>query len=126
MTQADGMTRCYCGRMLAEVGTILDRHWLHVEEPPAAHAADSAEALLREALQSHFAENLSPREHDDIIRLVKGAYAGAQEAVARNAALAAPQTPQPADPIREHFEEWGVHMCDSEHLGAAAEGPEPL
>jgi hypothetical protein len=27
------MSRCVCGRMIAEVGTINDRHWLHVEEP---------------------------------------------------------------------------------------------
>lgn len=33
MTIADGMSRCVCGRMIAEVGTVNDRHWLHVEEP---------------------------------------------------------------------------------------------
>ena len=46
MAQADGMTRCTCGRLLAEVGTIQDRHWLHVEEPWAAEAAP--DAALRE------------------------------------------------------------------------------
>ena len=46
MAQADGMTRCTCGRLLAEVGTIQDRHWLHVEEPWAAQAAP--DAALRE------------------------------------------------------------------------------
>lgn len=33
MTIADGITRCICGRPIVEVGTVLDRHWLHVEEP---------------------------------------------------------------------------------------------
>lgn len=32
--------------------------------------------------------------------------------------LAAAEGPEPVDPVREHFEEWGVHMCDAAHLGA--------
>ncbi len=37
--QVDGLSHCMCGRTIAEVGTVLDRHWLHVEGGRSAGAA---------------------------------------------------------------------------------------
>ena len=118
MTIADGLSRCVCGRMIAEVGTVNDRHWLHVEESwnlaspaetPAAPrtAHNAAFGALTHAMATNRALPAT-----EVRRLLIAVEAEA-------AALAA----RPAEPVApDPFEDWSeVLTSDDAYEGGQAD-----